>query len=221
MIVQRKVFAPTPKPVMPEVGEDGVVMVPVPVINVHTPVPIIGEFPANVATVEQTVWSEPALAAVGTASLFIITSSVDIAQTPFVIVQRKVFAPTPKPVIPEVGDDGVVIVPVPVINVHAPVPIIGEFPAKVAVVEQTVWSGPALDVVGTASLLIITSSVDIAHTPFVIVQRNVFAPTPKPVMPEVGDVGVVIVPVPVINVQAPVPIAGIFPARVAVVEQTV
>ena len=161
------------------------------------------------------------MAVVGTASLVIITSSVDIAHTPFVIVHLKVFAPTPKPVMPDVGEDGVVIVPVPVIKVHAPVPINGVFPARDVLSRQIVWSGPALAVVGTASLFIIKSSVDIAHTPFVIVHLNVFAPTPNPVTPDVAEPGVVIVPVPDIKVHAPVPINGEFPAKVVVVEHTV
>ena len=37
----------------------------------------------------------------------------------------------------------------------------------------------------------------------------------------VGDDGSLIVPVPEINVQIPVPTAGVFPAKVAVVEQMV
>ena len=76
-------------------------------------------------------------------------------------------------------------------------------------------------IVGTASLVMITSSVDTAHTPFVIVHLNVFAPTPSPVTPDVGDDDVVMAPVPVIKVHVPVPTNGVFPAKVAVVEQTV
>ena len=47
------------------------------------------------------------------------------------------------------------------------------------------------------------------------------APTLKPVTPDVGDVGVVITPLPEINVHNPVPIAGVFPVNVAEVAQTV
>ena len=68
-----------------------------------------------------------------------------------VIVQRKVAVePTIKPVIPEVGDDGVVIVAVPETTDQEPVPTVGVFAAKVAVVAQAakVWSVPALAVVG-------------------------------------------------------------------------
>ena len=108
------------------------------------------------------------MAVVGTASLFITTSSVDIAQTPFVMVHLNVFAPTPKPVSPDVGVDGVVIVPVPVIKVHAPVPINGVFPARDVLSRQIVWSEPALAVVGTASSEIrIDELIEIlVHPPF-------------------------------------------------------
>src|ERR1035437_9966686 len=37
-----------PKPVTPDVGEDGVVIVPVPLTKVHTPVPTTGAFPAKI-----------------------------------------------------------------------------------------------------------------------------------------------------------------------------
>ena len=59
------------------------------------------------------------------------------------------------------------------------------------------------------------------HGGFEIVQVNTFAPTPRPVTPDVGEDGVVIVPVPLVNVQVPVPIVGVFPAKVAVVPQIV
>ena len=39
-------------------------------------------------------------------------------------------------------------------------------------------------------------------------------------MPDVGEDAVVIIPAPLINVHVPVPVAAIFPARVAVVPQT-
>lgn len=42
-------------------------------------------------------------------------------------------------------------------------------------------------------------------------------PIVKPVTPEVGDVGEVIVAVPETTVHVPVPVTGVFPANVAVV----
>jgi hypothetical protein len=221
VIVHLNTFAPTPNPVTPDVGLPGVVIVPVPLTNVHKPVPKPGEFPAKVAVVAQTVWSGPASEVTGAGSLVIVTSSVELGHEPFVIVQRNVFAPTDKPVTPDVGDPGVVTDPDPAITVHAPVPTVGILPAKAAVVAHTLWSGPAFDVVGDASRVIVTSSAELGHEPFVIVQRNVFAPTDKPVTPDVGEPGVVTDPVPAITVQAPVPTVGVLPAKVAVVAQTV
>ena len=68
---------------------------------------------------------------VGKALLVSITSSVDV-QAPFVIVHLSVaLVPTGTPVIVEVGDEGVVIVAVPVTTLHAPVPVTGALPASV------------------------------------------------------------------------------------------
>ena len=66
------------------------------------------------------------------------------------------------------------------------------------------------------STFIVTASDEVGHVPFEVVQVNTFAPTPKAVTPDVGDAGVVIVPVPDVNVQSPVPMAGVLPANVAV-----
>ncbi len=54
-----------------------------------------------------------------------------------------------------------------------------------------------------------------------IVHWKTFTPTPKPVTPVVLLVAEVITPVPDTNVQLPVPIAGRFPLKVAVVAHTV
>ena len=60
---------------------------------------------------------------------------MEAGQTPLEIVQRKVDeAPMVNPVIPDVAKAGVVTTAVPAITVHAPVPVIGLFPARVAVV---------------------------------------------------------------------------------------
>ena len=154
---------------------------------------------------------------VGKSKRLIVTSSKEDEQVPFEIVQRKVFTPTLNPVTPDVGEVGAVIVPPPAITVHAPVPTAGVFPASVAVVAQTVWSIPATEIVGGVSLKITISSVEGVHKPFEIVQRNVLDPKLNPVTPDVGELGVVIVALPVITVQTPVPTIGILAARVAVV----
>lgn len=58
------------------------------------------------------------------------------------------------------------------------------------------------------------------HEVLLIVQTNVFAPVDNPVMPEVGEPGVVTEALPAITVHAPVPTVGVLPARLAVVAQT-
>ena len=91
------------------------------------------------------------------------------------------------------------------------------------------WQNPSAHIVtgagqtivgGVLSRVITTSSCESAQRPFNNVQRKVFGPTPKPVTPEVGLVGVVIVPVPLTRVQVPPPVVGVLPAKVAVVVQT-
>ena len=221
LIVQTNVLVPTDNPVTPEVGELGVVTVALPAMTVHVPVPTVGVFPASVVVVAQTVWSNPAAAAVGDWSLVIVTVSLDDVHVPLLIVQTNVFAPTDKLVTPDVGLLGVVTVALPAMTIHAPIPTVGVLPARVAVVEQTVWSNPAAAAVGDWSLVIVTVSLDDGHVPLLIVQTNVFAPTINPVTPDVGLLGVVTVALPAITVHAPVPTVGVLPASVAVVAQTV
>ena len=69
--------------------------------------------------------------------------------------------------------------------------------------------------------MIVTLSKEEGQVPFEIVQRKTFAPTDKPVTDDVAEEGTAIVPVPEINVQAPLPMAGIFPAKTDDEEQTV
>ena len=65
----------------------------------------------------------------------IITSSVEGVQGGLEIVHRKVAVPgTAKPVTPEVGEEGVVMVAVPETTDHTPVPTVGVLAAKVVVV---------------------------------------------------------------------------------------
>ena len=81
-----------------------------------------------------------------------------------VIVQRNVLAPTPNPVTPELGELGAVIVPLPLTKLQMPVPTVGVFPANVVVAVHNDWSGPALAVVGAAS--IVTIFVHVLEQPF-------------------------------------------------------
>jgi hypothetical protein len=78
------------------------------------------------------------------------------------------------PVKTEVGLEGVpMLPPAPETIVQRPVPTVGVLPTKVAVVEQTVWSGPAFGVVGLPVSVITTSSVDGVQGALLMVQRKV------------------------------------------------
>ena len=75
-----------------------------------------------------------------------------------------------------------------------------------------------MEVVGGAAILITTSSLDELQAPLLIVHLNVaLPPIVSPVTPELAEPGLVTVAVPDTTVQAPVPVVGVLPARVAVV----
>jgi len=82
----------------------------------------------------------------------ITTSSVEGVQGELEIVQRSVAVPaTAKPVTPEVGEVGVVMVAVPETTDHTPVlGGVAVLPANVAMVtpQAGFWSGPAAAMVG-------------------------------------------------------------------------
>ena len=220
-IVHINTFAPTPNPVTPVVAEPGVVIVPAPLTNVQVPVPTVGVFPASVVLLLQMLWFGPAAAVVGGATPVMVTVDVEGVQGGLSIVHINTFGPTPSPVTPEVSEEGVVIVPAPLTSVHVPVPTTAVFPAKVAVVEQTVWFGPAIEVVGPPVFVIVTVLVEFGQGGFEIVHINTFDPPPTEVIVVVGEPGVVIVPAPLTSVHVPVPDVGVFPAIVNVVLQAV
>ena len=67
-----------------------------------------------------------------------VTWSVDGGQVPLVMVHWKILAPTLNPVTEDVGELGVVMLPVPETKVQIPLPIEGTFPAKELVEEHIV-----------------------------------------------------------------------------------
>ncbi len=78
------------------------------------------------------------------------------------------------PVKADVGLEGVVIdPPAPETMLQDPVPTVGVLPARVTEVAQTVWSGPAFEVLGLAASEINTSSVEGVQGAFEIVHRSV------------------------------------------------
>src|SRR5438477_9632168 len=146
-----------------------------------------------------------------------VTSSVESVQVPLWIVHRNTLAPYPKLLTPELGLLGVVIVPLPLTKLHVALPAVAVFPASVAVlVSQKLWLGPALAVVGVSDRVIATASAASVQVPLWIVHRNTLAPYPKLLTPELGLLGVVIVPLPLTKLHVPLPAVAVFPASVAV-----
>ena len=65
-------------------------------------------------------------------SSFFNTTVSDELQVPLVMVHfNESVVPAVTPVTPDVFDDGVVIDAVPLMMLHNPVPVVGEFPARV------------------------------------------------------------------------------------------
>ena len=163
-IVHAKTFVPNPAPVTEVVGESEFVIVPLPEINVHTPIPTVGVFAAIVVVLDeiQSVWLLPAFAIVGTSSTTIAIVADEEAQGAFEIVHSKIFVPKAKPVIVVFGKVGFVMVPLPEINVHCPIPTVGVFAVIVVVLEeiQSVWLVPAFAIDGIFSTLIATVDED-------------------------------------------------------------
>ena len=66
-------------------------------------------------------------------------------------------------------------------------------------------------------MIMSTRSDEDGHEPLLMVHIKVLVPTLKPVTVEVGELGVVMVPLPAIKVHKPVPVTGVLPAKVEVV----
>ena len=140
-MVQRKTLFPTESPDKPDVGEVALSKIAVPETIDQSPAPTDGEFAESVATVEQIVWSVPALAVVGAACMIIETSSNTSAQAPPGMVQRKVLVPVESPETLVLARFALVNVPDPKITFQTPPA--AEVAASVVVEEQIVWSVPA------------------------------------------------------------------------------
>jgi hypothetical protein len=220
LIVHLKVTVPTVRPVMVELGSEGVVTVPLPDNTDHAPVPTAGVLAESVVEETHMALSLPASAMVGMSLLVMITSSVDGVHDPVVMLHLKVSVPMPIPVTVELGSLALVTVPVPEITDHAPVPEPGLFPERVVEVAQIGWSAPASAVTPLASLVTVTSSKEDGHDPLVIVQRKTFAPTVRPDTELEGLFAFANVPDPLITDQVPVPVTGVFAERLALLAHT-
>mgnify|MGYP001592676019 CR=1 FL=1 len=217
-MVHLKTLLPTPNPVIVVAGLVGVLIVPLPESNVHTPVPTIGVLAAMIApAVTQTVWFGPADEIDGTAFVVMVMLAVDEVHGGLLIDQVSTVVPTVSPVTVVLATSEFVMVPGPETFIQLPTPAPGTFPAKVTepVVTQIVWLGPALAIEGAATPVMVTLEIELAQGAFEIVHLKTLLPTPNPVIVVAGLVGVVIVPLPESNVHAPVPAVGVFAAIVA------
>lgn len=133
------------------------------------------------------------------------------------IVHAKTFIPAPKPVIVVTGDKEFVMIPLPETKDHAPLPTVGVFAAVVILDEegQTVWDGPAFDIVTSGFIVIVTFEEDGVQVLFVIVHAKILFPNPKPVTDEVLESEFVIAPDPETKLHEPTPITGVFAAIIA------
>ena len=115
----------------------------------------------------------------------ITTSDVEAVQGALEIVQRNVAVPgTAKPVTPDVGELGVVIVAVPETTDHAPVPTVAVLPANVAVLAPQAGfiAEPELAVVGVALTVTETVLTGVAEAQ-VLLSVSVYIPAPAVVIP--------------------------------------
>jgi len=128
-------------------------------------------------------------------------------------VHWKTFAPMPNPVTVVLAEVDEVMVPVPLTKVHRPVAgNIGVLPDSVALLGvHTSWSAPAF-ALGLVALYTVTdtsSDVEVGvHGPLLMVHRNTWTPTARPVMLVLRFVGVTIVPPPLTEVHTPLAGAG-------------
>ncbi|TAD87950.1 MAG: hypothetical protein EAY75_05740 [Bacteroidetes bacterium] len=160
---------------------------------------------------------------VGKASLVIVTVLVVDVQPGLLIVHTNTYVPDcVKPLACVFGSftELKVISPTTkgagtLCTVHAPVPTIGVLPAMSVVLTQIFCPAPATATVGGAERLMIRVDSEAGQVPLEIVHLNTFTPTPILVTCTVGLlVKPVNVPLPLTNVQLPVPMAGALPCIV-------
>jgi len=219
-MVHTNLLFPLERPETEETAELTELIVPVPPTRVHVPVPVVAVLAEKTEVVAHITWSLPAFESVGKASTLITTVSREGGHEPLLMVHTKTLLPTDKPVTVDVEELEVVTVPVPEMSAHKAVPTDGVFAEKTDELEQIDWSVPALAIVGGASALIVTVSVEAGQEPLTMVHTNLLFPMARPVTEEVGELMEVMVPPPETSDHVPVPFTAIFPLRVAEVEQT-
>ena len=116
----------------------------------------------------QVLKSGPAFAGASGNERVMRTSSMLVGQGPFEMVQRKKLGPRASPATAVLGLLGVMMVPEPKARLQLPVPVVGALALRIATESQTVWSGPALEVLAGEKNWIVTRSLETGQMPFVI-----------------------------------------------------
>src|ERR1044072_1666265 len=148
-----------------------------------------------------------------------LTLALTGGHTPFVTVQYSTLFPVPRPVTEEEGLVNELRLAVPEKRDQIPEPAVGVSAASVALAEHTVWLIPALALAGR-SLITITEELAEGQTPFDTVHTKIFVPLLNAVTTEEELFNAVILPVPPITDQLPVPIVGVAAFNIADDEQT-
>ena len=157
---------------MPAVLTDVVLAVPLPVhAYVYGLVPLLA-VPVNVELLPSHTVSVPLMLTAGLVLFVNATLSVDAVHDPLEIVHVKVaLLPAVTPVTPDVAEEAVVMVAVPLDTVHKPLPTEAALPAKVkAALAHCSMSLPAADTVGVlytvplAATFLVVASVDVQAT---------------------------------------------------------
>ncbi len=142
------------------------------------------------------------------------TVSVDAGQLPTEMLHTNLLSPKPRLFTPVDGFDGSARSPEPEILVQIPVPDCGVFPFRFEPEAQRNLLLPASAVVGTGFTTTSTVSELEGQIPFEMVQDNRFNPVDKPETIEVADAVFAKTAVPEISFHSPVPVCGVFPAKV-------
>jgi hypothetical protein len=160
----------------------------------------------------------------GASSLVIVIVLTLGGQVPLLIVQVKVVVPIGRLLMPLLAELALLNVTPAALLVHVPEPTLGTLPDKLEVVPQIVWSLPAIDTLGLASLVIVTVLSLGGQVPLVIVHLNTYVPaTVKPLAVAVFKLVLLkatFAPLgELTTLHTPVPVVGRFAPKVKVLSQ--
>jgi hypothetical protein len=185
---------------------------------VQSPVPEVGLFPISVAVFKQVVWLIPAKEGVGGDSLVMVTVLSLGGQVPLLIVHLNTLAPMARFDTLLLLEVGLFTIPAPLNKLHAPVPTVGIFPFKLAVVAHIDWSTPAFEAVGVSKRVTVMVLTEGGQVPLLIVHVRVVVPNGKPLTLELAELALLkLSPAPV---QIPKPMVGWFALSVVLSAQT-